>query len=72
MTSSSDDLFMKVGKMTCVAETMKAILVEGPLRDGKVGQLWTPKSVLGKGNRCKKVGDVGMLVVKQWWGEREL
>jgi hypothetical protein len=69
---SGAEVFMKVGKMTCVAETMKAILVEGPLRDGKVGQLWTPKSVLGKGNRVKKVGDKGMFVVQKWWGEKAL
>jgi len=68
----SDDTIMRVGRMTCVAETLKAILVEGPLRDGKVGQLWTPKSVLAKGNRVKKVGDKGMFVVQSWWGEKAL
>lgn len=72
MTSSNEALFMRVGRMTCVAETLKAILVEGPLRDGKVGQVWTPKSVLGRGNKVRKVGDKGMFVVHAWWGEKAL
>lgn len=61
-----------VGRMTCIKTTAKAILVEGKLRDGHVGQVWAPKSVLHKKNRCKKKGDVGAFVVQAWWGEANL
>ncbi len=61
-----------VGRMTCVKTTPKAILVEGKLRDGKVGQIWAPKSVLHKRNKVKKKGDVGRFVVETWWGEKNL
>jgi len=61
-----------VGRMTCVKTTPKAILVEGKLRDGKVGQIWAPKSVLHKKNKVKKKGDVGRFVVEMWWGEKNL
>ena len=46
---SDDNEFSKgakpydVGRMTCVRTTAKAILVEGKLRDGKVGQIWCPE-----------------------------
>ena len=75
---SSDNEFSKgaepydVGRMTCVKTTAKAILVEGKMRDGKVGQIWAPKSVLHKKNRVKKKGDVGKFVVMTWWGEKNL
>jgi len=61
-----------VGRMTCVKTTPKAILVECKLRDGKVGQIWAPKSVLHKKNKVKKKGDVGRFVVEMWWGEKNL
>jgi hypothetical protein len=61
-----------VGRMTCLKTTAKAILVEGKLRDGRVGELWAPKSVLHKKNKVKKKGDVGRFVVQTWWGEANL
>jgi hypothetical protein len=61
-----------VGRMTCIRTTAKAILVEGKLRDGRVGQVWAPKSVLHKKNKLKKKGDVGRFVVMTWWGEKNL
>jgi hypothetical protein len=78
MTSSSSVDWKKgeepfeLGKMTCVRTTSKAILVEGELRDGHVGEIWCPKSVLHKKNRVKKKGDKGRFVVKTWWGEKNL
>jgi hypothetical protein len=69
--STSGEPF-KLGRMKCIRETEKALLVEGKLRDGKHGELWAPKSVLHATNKVKAVGDVGTFVVKAWWGEKNL
>ena len=63
---------MDLGKMECVGETDKAVKVEGKLRDGKVGQLWVPKSVLHDKCKVKKKGDKGSFVVMTWWGDKNL
>jgi hypothetical protein len=62
----------KLGKMRCLKTTTKAILVEGPLRDGQVGELWIPKSVLHTANKVKKKDQSGEVVVQTWWGEKNL
>jgi hypothetical protein len=61
---------LKLGRFICVSETALAILVEGPLRNGKKGSLWVPKSVLHTKNRVRKKGDEASLVVKTWWFEK--
>jgi hypothetical protein len=61
---------LRIGKFRCIQTTALAILVTGPLRDGKNGQLWVPKSVLHAKNRVRKVGDEASLVVKTWWFEK--
>lgn len=66
------DVPFKLGKMLCKKTTDKAILVEGKLRDGSVGELWIPKSVLHKTNKVKKKDQSGQVVVKTWWGEKNL
>lgn len=63
---------MDLGKMKCVAETEKALKVEGKLRDGKVGQLWCPKSVLHDASKVRKMGDEGKFIIFTWWGEKNL
>jgi len=67
---ASGDEPVDLGRMACVIATDKAVLVEGKLRDGKVGQVWVPKSVLHQKCRIKKKGDAGALVVKTWWFEK--
>lgn len=62
----------KLGKMVCLKTTPKAILVEGKLRDGHVGELWIPKSVLHRTNKVKKKDQAGQVVVQTWWGEKNL
>lgn len=63
---------MDLGKMECLIETDKAVKVEGKLRDGKVGQLWVPKSCVHDKSKVRKQGDKGAFVVKTWWGEKNL
>jgi Ser-tRNA(Ala) deacylase AlaX len=52
--------------VTCLSETAKAILVSVA---GKA--LWIPKSVLHDDSEVWKAGDEGVLVVNEWWAERE-
>ncbi len=72
MSIATGDEPMDFGRMTCIGATEKAVLLEGKLRDGKVGQVWVPKSVLHKKCKIKKKGDVGAFIVKTWWGEKNM
>lgn len=70
MGISEGDAPSDFGKMKCTGETDKALLVEGKLRDGKVGQLWVPKSVLHDKSKVRKKGDEGKFIVKAWWAKK--
>lgn len=50
----------------CLAETAKALLV---LIDGE--KKWVPKSVVGKLSEVKKKDDEGVLIIAQWFAEKE-
>lgn len=66
------DAVFNVGKVTCIGETKKAVLVEGKFRDGHLDKIWVPKSVLHKTCKVRKLGKAGNLIVKNWWGEKNL
>jgi hypothetical protein len=50
----------------CIHETAKALLVKV---DDK--QLWVPKSVIKGLSEIRKKGDEGVLIVAQWFAEKE-
>ena len=54
--------------VTCVAETEKAICVEGPLLDEA---LWVPQSQVDEDSEVWERGQSGDLLVTEWWARKQ-
>ena len=59
------------GEVVRVSE--KAILFQEQDREGNNidKPYWLPKSVLHDNSEVWKLGDVGMIVVKEWWARKQ-
>jgi hypothetical protein len=58
----------KIEKAVCVAETSKAICVEAEEFDERV---WIPQSQIDEDSEVYSKGDEGMLIVSEWWAEKQ-
>jgi len=66
---NSGDEPHKMGEGKCIRESEKAILVAFTSAEG---QRWIPKSVVHDDSEVWKQDDVGQLVVKMWWAEKNI
>lgn len=66
---NSGDEAHKMGEGKCIRESEKAILVAF---EGEEGQRWIPKSVVHDDSEVWKKDDVGQLIVKMWWAEKNI
>ena len=63
----SDDV-RKIKNVKCIKSTDKAILVESSEWNGPV---WIPQSQVHDDSEVWKEGDVGSLVVSEWFAEKK-
>ena len=62
-----DDIFHRIEDAKCERETSRAILVS----HDDLGELWIPKSCVHDDSEVFGDGDLGDLVVKSWWAEKQ-